>query len=717
MRTASLFRLLSPNCRGVKLLHQLSTAIHPRGNGLFGLGIHRPQCFVDRAADARHRCQSLIAQILASPADASVVQLMDDMSDELCRTYDAAEACRNIHMDQEWKRAATKACVDLGAYIAEVNNHSGIYSKLSSAMSNYQHTANSTQAFSAESSSSEKGSIVWSRALDTHDASSSSSSSSTDCAGHGLGSSAPQQPFACTHTNTQPPQLLSDRQLRAFCPETVMVGIQLKLDMEKAGIHLPLERQARMQELMNASHHFAAKFNAALVDPGQLGTVSITQPSSGVVASSSSSSSSGSSGSGRWRERMSTLSGFSSSSSSSGSTRRLPLDGSTVGGVLAQEPDARVRQLVFEAAGKSPASNVELLEQIILARSEMASLVGCDSYSRYKAWGASLAQDPEAIHAFLLQLAQEVKPIADGELKSLQAIKDRQPSEALSGHGIQGAHTVKPWDVDYLMTQARNAAGGAGMNRLLRGYTHLPVVLKGFAKIMEQLFGLALTISPAPSTEAWAPGVLKCEAALSDGSSVGTVFLDLCSRPGKFPGAVTFPIRCGRQLSNGEYQAPIMALLADFGHGHGPLQLTMRELRTLVHELGHCCHNLLSRTKYQHLWGTRCAQDMVEVPSHLWEHFVADPRTLRLMARHHQTDDPLPLDLCNKQVFSYRKMFSGLELQQQVLLSLVDQAYHGPRASEAVQQGTGLAWERVVEPHTSLPTVSGEWARGYPLLI
>jgi len=315
-------------------------------------------------------------------------------------------------------------------------------------------------------------------------------------------------------------------------------------------------------------------------------------------------------------------------------------------------------------------------------------------------------EDPEAIHAFLLQLAQEVKPIADGELKSLQAIKDRQPSEALSGHGIQGAHTVKPWDVDYLMTQARNAAGGAGMNRLLRGYTHLPVVLKGFAKIMEQLFGLALTISPAPSTEAWAPGVLKCEAALSDGSSVGTVFLDLCSRPGKFPGAVTFPIRCGRQLSNGEYQAPIMALLADFGHGHGPLQLTMRELRTLVHELGHCCHNLLSRTKYQHLWGTRCAQDMVEVPSHLWEHFVADPRTLRLMARHHQTDDPLPLDLCNK-VFSYRKMFSGLELQQQVLLSLVDQAYHGPRASEAVQQGTGLAWERVVEPHTSLPTVSG----------
>lgn len=69
------------------------------------------------------------------------------------------------------------------------------------------------------------------------------------------------------------------------------------------------------------------------------------------------------------------------------------------------------------------------------------------------------------------------------------------------------------------------------------------------------------------------------------------------------------------------------------------------------------------------------------------------------------------------QVSSYGKMFSGLELQHQVLLSLVDQAYHGPHALEAVQHGTGLAWERVVEPHSSLPTVSGMYAWGALMLI
>ena len=43
---------------------------------------------------------------------------------------------------------------------------------------------------------------------------------------------------------------------------------------------------------------------------------------------------------------------------------------------------------MFEAAGRSPASNVALLEQMLVARSETADIVGCNSYSTYKAWGA-----------------------------------------------------------------------------------------------------------------------------------------------------------------------------------------------------------------------------------------------------------------------------------------------------------------------------------------
>ena len=58
-------------------------------------------------------------------------------------------------------------------------------------------------------------------------------------------------------------------------------------------------------------------------------------------------------------------------------------------------------------------------------------------------------------------------------------------------------------------------------------------------------------------------------------------------------------------------QAPVLALLADFGSGDdvATASLSMSELRVLLHELGHAVHSLLSRTTYQHLSGTRCVLD------------------------------------------------------------------------------------------------------------
>jgi intermediate peptidase len=52
----------------------------------------------------------------------------------MCQVCDAAEACRNVHSDPVWRRAAGVACADLGAYLAEVNQHYGMYAKLRDTM-------------------------------------------------------------------------------------------------------------------------------------------------------------------------------------------------------------------------------------------------------------------------------------------------------------------------------------------------------------------------------------------------------------------------------------------------------------------------------------------------------------------------------------------------------------------------------------------------------
>lgn len=59
------------------------------------------------------------------------------------------------------------------------------------------------------------------------------------------------------------------------------------------------------------------------------------------------------------------------------------------------------------------------------------------------------------------------------------------------------------------------------------------------------------------------------QVVCSSAGPLGTLFLDLCSRPGKYPGSVLFPIRCGRALPGGAYQQPTLALVCDFGSAEG----------------------------------------------------------------------------------------------------------------------------------------------------
>lgn len=127
-------------------------------------------------------------------------------------------------------------------------------------------------------------------------------------------------------------------------------------------------------------------------------------------------------------------------------------------------------------------------------------------------------------------------------------------------------------------------------------------------------------------------------------------------------------------------------------------------VENLFHEMGHAMHSMLARTQYQHVTGTRCSTDFAEVPSVLMEYFVWDPRVLSKFARHYRTGHSLPEEMINK-LSQSRNMFGAIEMQKQILYSMIDQLYHG---NHPLPSSTTSILENVQNEYTVIPYVPGK---------
>ena len=70
-----------------------------------------------------------------------------------------------------------------------------------------------------------------------------------------------------------------------------------------------------------------------------------------------------------------------------------------------------------------------------------------------------------------------------------------------------------------------------------------------------------------------------------------------------------------------------------------PPLLSFLDVQTLFHEFGHALHNLLSKSKYQHLAGVRQPIDFVEIPSTFLELFPSNYPFIQQFATHYKYSD------------------------------------------------------------------------------
>nr|XP_015877903.2 mitochondrial intermediate peptidase, mitochondrial isoform X2 [Ziziphus jujuba var. spinosa] len=456
----------------------------------------------------------------------------------------------------------------------------------------------------------------------------------------------------------------AERESYLLTEEAQRAARYLRADFERGGIHLCSEKLDRVNQLNIEISQLCREFNEnIIIDPGSVDIF----PSSRIpknlhhlvkpIYRATSSTS---------RESLRTNNtvkekGF-----------RITTDPHTLSSILQCTPDNEVRKMAYIRGNSAPHANLGVLDKLIVARHELAQLMGDRHYSEFSL-KPNMASSPLVAMSFLQEMSKMVRPSADEEFKTIWNYK-REKCGQTSGD-------LEPWDEAYYTAMMKSSAFNLDSS-VVASYFPLHRCIEGLKVLVQSLFGATFCSVPLAPGESWHPNVLKMSLHHPEEGDLGYLYLDLYSRKGKYPGCAHFAIKGGRRVSETEYQLPVVALVCNFSGSHDPstVRLNHWEVETLFHEFGHALHSLLSRTDYQHFSGTRVVLDLAETPSNLFEYYAWDYRVLRTFARHYSTGEVIPEKLVES-MQDARKMFAATELQRQIFYAIIDQTIFGEQST------------------------------------
>lgn len=331
-------------------------------------------------------------------------------------------------------------------------------------------------------------------------------------------------------------------------------------------------------------------------------------------------------------------------------------------------------------------ANIRLLAELTRLRLDNARLFGTASWAEF-VMRRRMAGSPAQADRFLADVQAAVQQRERDELEVL-----RQAKAAHLGQDPAQA-TLARWDLAYYTERVRRERHAVDQEAFR---VHFPPQqsLDFALRVVERLMGVRYQRLQGAAAVAWHPEVQAY--AVSDAASglpLGTLWVDLYPREGKYNHAAVWSLR---SASTALQREPAAALVVNFDRKG----LTLDDMETLLHELGHAVHNNLSRARFVQQAGTRVQRDFVEAPSQMLEDWVYDRRVLALMAEVCTACTPVP-DALLAQAVAARRFGQGVLQSRQHLYASYDLALHGPRLEDPL-----ALWARM-EGATPLGHVAG----------
>lgn len=292
--------------------------------------------------------------------------------------------------------------------------------------------------------------------------------------------------------------------------------------------------------------------------------------------------------------------------------------------VLTLATNSETRKRILSARSRHAMElNLSILKKVVKIRAQIANRLGYATWADYKTENR-MAKNEKTVRNFLEDLSRGLQPKFEQELEALRKLKVIETKDPEA--------QIVAWDTFYYKAKLLQEKYAIDYEAL-RVYFPYEKCLSGMFQVYETTFGI--TIEQIENPKPWAEGVtLYMVADTATGKPMGLFYLDMFPREGKYNHFAQFSIIPSKQMGNGDFQRPTVALICNFPKpiGNQPSLLSFDNVKTLFHEFGHCMHSILSESRFVSFSGTRVPRDFVEAPSQVLEYWTKDKQVLDLFA-------------------------------------------------------------------------------------
>ncbi len=277
--------------------------------------------------------------------------------------------------------------------------------------------------------------------------------------------------------------------------------------------------------------------------------------------------------------------------------------------------------------------NNAVTSRIAALRVQRSNLLGYETHADF-VLERNMAKNPENVYEFLNDLWTPALERAKTEAAEMQAIIDREG----------GDFKLAGWDWWYYAEKLRKEKYALD-DAMLRPYFKMENVRQGAFNVAQKLYGIKFV--QRDDIQPYHPDVEVFEVLEADGRHLGIFYTDYFPRDGKRAGAWSGSLRSQSNIE-GRFITPLVFNVGNFSKptADKPALLSIDEVDTLFHELGHALNSLFGDTVYS---GSRhTPRDFVELPSQIMENYATDPEVLPTYALHYETNEPIPQELIDK---------------------------------------------------------------------